>query len=122
MCRINNNSQYILIKQEKSNITLGGTVSVIIEDPIEGNKLFNVSIAIKEGGKSVTELNFKDEHTGFVTIINPNPDSNILPSNPMEVGTYKGDNKLFMDYKLYKQFAGEEFRQINIEFGILKKR
>lgn len=121
MCRINTDPHFKLIKSERANISFGSTVSVIIEDPIEGNMTFNVTLLQEDGAKNVTRLQFINEHMANVTIVNPGSTSNVMPTEPMEIGTYKNEYKLFMDYKLYKQYDDEDYRQINIEFGITKK-
>ena len=121
MCRINTDPRFQLIKSERTNISINSMVSIIIEDPIEGNMTFNITILQEEGEKNVTRLQFINEHTANVMIVNPGVTSNVMPIEPMEIGTYKNDYKLFMDYKLYKQYNGEDYRQINIEFGIVKK-
>lgn len=121
MCRINTDPRFKLIKSERANITIGSVVSIIVEDPIEGNITFNITLLQEEGDRNVTRLQFIDEHTANVIIVNPSITSNTTPIEPMEIGTYKNDYKLFMDYKLYRQYDGEDSRQINIEFGIVKK-
>ncbi|MBS5876679.1 MAG: hypothetical protein KIC78_10985 [Prevotella sp.] len=121
MCRINTNPRFKLIKSEKTNISIGSAVSIIIEDTIEGNITFNITLLQDEKEKNVTRLQFIDEHTANVIIVNPSVTSNTMPIEPMEIGTYKKEYKLFMDYKLYRQYDGEDYRQINIEFGIAKK-
>ncbi|MBO5181435.1 MAG: hypothetical protein J6B92_06065 [Paraprevotella sp.] len=121
MCRINTDPHFILLKSERTNINFDSTVSVIIEDPIEGNTTFNITLLHEDGTKNITRFQFNDDHTADVKIVNPGSASNVTPEEPMEIGTYKNDYKLFMDYKLYKQYNGEDYRQINIEFGIKKE-
>lgn len=118
MCRINTDPHFKLIKSERANISFSSAVSVIIEDPIEGNITFKVTLLQEEGAKNITRFQFNDDHTVDVTIVNPGTAANVTPEEPMEIGTYNKDHKLFMDYKLYKQYDGEDSRQINIEFGI----
>lgn len=120
MCRINTDPRYKLIKLEKANISFDSVVSVIVEDPIQGNTTFNVTLLQEDGANNVTRLQFLGDNTAKVTIVNPGSTSNVTPEEPMEIGTYKNEYKLFMDYKLYKQYDGEDYRQINIEFGITK--
>lgn len=121
MCRINTDPNFTLIKSERTNINFGSVVSVIIEDPIEGNKTFNVTLLKEEGTNNITRFQFNEDHTIDVKIVNPGLLSNITPEKPMEIGTYRKESKLFMDYKLYKQYDGEKNRQINIEFGTKKE-
>lgn len=120
MCRINTDPKFDLIKKERTRILNENSVTVTIEDDIEGDVTFNVRIKQDKTGNSQTYIHFKDEHHAIVEIINPNPASNVMPSEPMEIGTYRNDYRLFMDYKLYKKYDGEDFRDIGIEFGTIK--
>lgn len=121
MCRIKNNpDKFEFIKQELSRLTKDGSVSIIIEDGEKGNTTFKVSILNEKDSGSVTRVDFRDKHTVIVDIVNPNPQSSVTPDVPMKVGTYHG-KELYMDYKLYKQYDDENYREINIEFGAGKE-
>lgn len=121
MCRIKNNpDKYELIKQERARISKGGSVSVIVEDPKMGDTTFKISILNKGLNDSVTRIDFRDPHIVIVEIVNPTPSLSVYPDVPMKVGTYNHNKALYMDYKLYKQYDNEDYREINIEFGTRK--
>lgn len=122
MCRIKNEPyKYEFIKGERAKIMEGGSVSIIVEDPIEGNTTFNVSIEKDEGKDGITRVERIDNNEMKITIINPNSLSVVTPNEPMEIGSYMHEHKLYMDYKLYKKYDDEAYREINIEFGTDKK-
>ena len=118
MCRIKNEPhKYEFIKGERTKIIEGGSVSIIVEDPIEGNTTFNVSIV----NEDVTRVERIKNNEVKVEIVNPTQSLIVSPNEPIEMGSYKRDKKLYMDYKLYKKYDGETFREINIEFGAKKE-
>lgn len=122
MCRIKNEPyKYEFIKEERAKILEGGSVSIIVEDPIEGNTTFNVSIEEDDGKDGVTRVERIDSKKVEVKIINPNLSAVVAPNEPMEIGSYMQNKKLYMDYKLYKKYDDEAYREINIEFGTDKK-
>lgn len=120
MCRINTDPKFNLIKQERAKILNENGVTVTIEDDIEGDITFNVSIKSRQGCDSHTDIDFVDEHSARVEIVNPNPSSSVIPKEPMEIGTYRKEYRLFMDYKLYKKYDNEDYREICVEFGTMK--
>lgn len=123
MCRIKNETcKYEFLAEKQAKISEGGSVSLIVQDTIKGNITVVISIKKEDGKEGVTRIERMENNKVGVTIVNPNPLTIVAPNEPMEIGNYMQSRKLYMDYKLYKKYDNEEYREIKVEFGTNKKR
>lgn len=122
MCRIKNEPhKYELITEKRTKINEIDSVSICMQDPIEGNITISISIEMETDKDGVTRIEHIENNEIKVTIVNPNPVSIVTPNEPMEIGSYMQNKKLYMDYKLYTKYDDDEYREIKVEFGTKKE-
>ncbi len=104
MCRIKNETcKYDFLTENQAKISERGSVSLIAQDQIKENITVVISIKKEDGKEGVTRIERIDDRKVKVIIANPNPLTIVAPNEPMEIGNYMQNRKLYMDYKLYKK-------------------
>lgn len=90
------------------HISKGAPSSVLIKDEIDCDMTFTFELLEDaEHDRSVTKYRVIDPSKGIISITNPNQ-GRLHPESIIEIGTYKKQYRLFLDYVLAAQESGKD--------------
>ena len=110
-----------IIKKEYLALSYNTTASCILEDNIEGDMTFVFALVRRKGdNKSYTRYAAKNPHEVYIEISNVNKGKGVRLDEPIEVGTYQKDNRLFLSFVISKDNENGD-RIISVTFFAEKK-
>ena len=111
------NKDFNLLLQQTTKISMNQNATILIEDSVDVDMTFVFKLAVdNENAHSYTRYNVIDNANGEIIIYNIGAARTVSLKEPMPVGTYKKEFRLYVNYVLYVATNKADASTIDISF------